>query len=94
MKLKPFVGNSVTINGRAENAKAGAIVLTEDEIPVYLPGLYDWPPELYRREITVTGVLRYEKMIPDPVIGEDGSISTGAYGKDYYLEGAEYALKK
>jgi len=40
----------------------------------------------------VSGLLKNEKFIPDPIIDENGAISTGAYGDQLVLENAEYSV--
>lgn len=86
----PASSQTVTIEGKAENAKAGAIVLTEDGSPVYVDGLEDgWPGELARKRVRVTGVLRDEKRIPDP--GTD-PITAGAHGTQSVLYDATWTV--
>ena len=92
MNLKENINKEVTLTGLAKNAKAGAVIIKEEEYVVYIRGLYDWSDEFFDKEVEVTGLLTYVKFIPDPVIDEDGAISTGAYGKDYVLDNANYTL--
>lgn len=90
MDLENKVDQKVEIKGLAKDAKAGAVVLNEENTPIYIKGLAFWPDELFDKQVIVKGTLRLLKLIPDPVMTEDGGHSTGAWGKDWVLEGAEY----
>lgn len=90
MDIEKTIGQKITILGIAKDAKGGAVLLTSDNGPIYIKGLDSWPMELFDKQIKATGVLKEEKFIPDPVIDENGSISTGAYGDQLVLENAEY----
>ena len=90
MDIEKSIGQKITILGIAKDAKGGAILLTSEKVPIYIKGLDSWSPELYDKQLKVTGVLKEEKFIPDPVIDEDGSISTGAYGNQLVLIDAEF----
>ena len=81
---------SVTLEGRAENAKAGAMVIADDGRAVYVDGLEDgWPADVAKKRVRVTGVLREEKRIPDP--GTD-PITAGAHGTQTVLYDAKWAV--
>jgi len=90
MDIEKSIGLKITILGIAKDAKGGAVLLTSEKVPIYIKGLDSWSPELYDKQLKVTGVLKEEKFIPDPVIDEDGSISTGAYGNQLVLEHGEF----
>ena len=90
MDIEKSIGQKITILGIAKDAKGGAVLLTSNKEPIYIKGLDSWPTELFDKQLKVTGVLKEEKFIPDPVIDEDGSISTGAYGDQLVLENAKY----
>ena len=90
MDIKKSLGQKITILGIAKDAKGGAVLLTSDKEPIYIKGLDSWTPELFDKQLKVTGVLKEEKFIPDPIIDEDGSISTGAYGNQLVLEDTEF----
>lgn len=92
MLLNNSIGHNITLTGIAENAKAGAIILTENNSVVYIAGLDEWPGDLYKHEVEVKGLLQKGKLVPDPVIGKDGGISCGAYGNDYYILNAEFSI--
>ncbi|MHA1256950.1 MAG: hypothetical protein ACTSPS_15260 [Promethearchaeota archaeon] len=90
MDIEKLIGQKITILGIAKDAKGGAVILTPEKVPIYIKGLDSWSPELYDKQLEVTGVLKEEKFIPDPEIAEDGSISTGAYGDQLVLKDAEF----
>ena len=90
MELKKLIGQKVTLHGTAKDAKGGAVLITTDEHVIYIKCLDFWSSKLLNKQISVSGVLNKEKLIPDPVIDEDGAISCGAFGEYYVLENAEY----
>lgn len=90
MDIEKLIGQKITIKGIAKDAKGGAVILISENVPIYIKGLDSWSPELFDRRLKVIGVLKEEKFIPDPVIDEDGSISTGAYGDQLVLIDAEF----
>jgi hypothetical protein len=51
-------GIKVTITGRAENAKAGAIVIFDREHPYYISNLKAWSEQNLYKKVEVTGVVR------------------------------------
>lgn len=77
-------GKPVTLEGRAANAKAGAILLTDDGDAIYLEGLDSWPDTVNGKRVRATGILRHEKIIPDPDTGP--LKSAGAFGDQTILE--------
>jgi hypothetical protein len=95
--LKKHIGKKLKIEGRAFDSKAGAIVLTEDELPVYVHQLPSWPMEMLGKAVIATGTLRYEEYIPKAHIDPSGAISQGidpnGDGKSYVLNSAKWELK-
>jgi len=85
-----LIGKIITIIGIAKDAKGGALILISDKEAIYIKGLDSWSPDLLNKQIKARGVLKEEKFIPDPIIDENGSISTGAYGDQLVLENAEF----
>ena len=90
IELESLVGQDVTLNGIARDAKGGAVLVIEETAPVYIEGLASWTLELLGMKISVSGLLKKEKIIPDPVIGENGGISQGAVGTQFVLNKAEW----
>ena len=86
----PASGKTVTLEGKAENAKAGAIVVSDDGTMAYIDGLEDgWPNEISRKRVRVTGELREEKRIPDP---GTNPITAGAFGTQTILYDAKWTV--
>ncbi len=77
IESKQFLGKKVTLLGTARDAKAGAVLITGDGAQIYINGLTEWSPDLLGKQISVKGVLKKEKIIPDPIIDRNGAISTG-----------------
>lgn len=84
------MGKTVTVRGIARDAKGGAVLLPANTDPIYIEGLSSWPDEVLGKEVSVTGVLREKKLIPDPYIASDGGISQGAIGTQMVLEKATW----
>ncbi len=91
MDLEKLIGKKVTLHGTAKDAKGGAVIITPDEYVIYIKNLESWSPELEGKQISVRGVLKEEKIIPDPLINKNGGISCGATGDQLVLEKAEYS---
>ena len=89
--LEKLIGQKVALHGITRDAKGGAVLITSDEYVIYIKGLDSWPSELVDRALFVSGVLKREELIPDPVIDKNGAISTGAIGEQLVLEEAEYS---
>jgi len=69
----------VTIIGEAQNAKYGAVVISEKtRIVYYLDGVEAWEPRLVGRLVSVTGKLK-RKRFPTPKKGEE--VSAGITGR-------------
>ncbi|MFX1445378.1 MAG: hypothetical protein ACFFHV_18330 [Promethearchaeota archaeon] len=92
MKLEILLGQKVDLHGTAKDAKSGAVITTPEGYVIYIKGLETWPSEFLNKRILVSGILKEEKLIPDPIIDENGSISTGAIGDQFVLIQAEYSL--
>lgn len=86
------MSKTVTLRGKALDAKAGAIVLVDGDRAVYIEGLSGWPNEAYGKRVAVTGVLVRKKFIPDPV-NEAGEICQGARGSQDVLEEAQWTVE-
>jgi len=92
MELEKLIGQKVNLNGTAKDAKGGAVLITPEGYVIYIKGLDFWPSELFDKSISVSGLLKNEKFIPDPIIDENGAISTGATGDQLVLENSEYSV--
>jgi hypothetical protein len=71
-ELKEHVGQKVTLQGRAENAKLGAILEMESGEIIWMDDMKSWPNGYYTEEtskrVQVTGVLteRYDLPVYNP----------------------------
>ena len=83
-----------TIRGRAENAKGGAVVITDTMGVVYIDGVDSWDDDVVGKDVVVKGEIFHGKQIPDPVVDEDGAISTGAAGIQTVLLNPKWKLKE
>ncbi len=80
------------IKGRAENAKGGAVVVTTDGAVFYMKGLPHWNEDIIGETVVVQGLISVEKLIPDPLVDEDGTISQGAEGMQTVISNATWKL--
>jgi len=92
MELEKLIGQKVNLNGTAKDAKGGAVLITPEGYVMYIKGLESWPSEFLDKRLSVSGLLKKEKLIPDPIIDENGAISTGATGDQLVLENSEYSV--
>ena len=70
MKKDEFDGesvteNTVTVSGTAYNAKAGAVLESDDGRVIYVEGLKRWDDELVENRVRLTGILSKKKPFPD-----------------------------
>ena len=84
-------GKPVTLEGKAFNAKAGAVIQTDDGEVVYVDGLENgWPKEVANtKRVRATGTLLEEKRIPDP---GTNPITAGADGDQTVLYDAKWTV--
>ena len=79
-----------TVSGYAADARAGAVLTTDEGDTIYIAGLAAWPGDLVGRRVEVTGHLTRKKLIPDPEVNEKGEHTAGAYGLQDVIEGAKW----
>lgn len=84
--LENLIGKKVNLTGIARDAKGGAVLVTTESHVIYIKALAFWSSELINKQLFVTGVLKREKIIPDPKIDANGGISSGATGVQLVLE--------
>lgn len=90
--LHSRIDQKIRLNGRAENAKGGAVVVLEHQEIIYVRNLSSWDDDVTGKQISIRGTVRLEKYIPDPYVSEDGAISQGAIGSQYVLDDAQWHL--
>jgi hypothetical protein len=66
-----------TVEGIAENTKAGAVVVRDDGTPTWVQGLDRWPAELDGQRVVVTGVAIVASVAPEATVDEHGAWSQG-----------------
>jgi hypothetical protein len=85
-----LVGQSVVVVGTAENTHQGAVVTLSDGTEVYVDRLRRWDRPLLGRPVRVTGILRLDKLAPDPAVDANGMVSHGMHGNALVLEAATW----
>jgi len=88
--LNDLIDQSAQFAGRAENAKGGAVVILQNQEVIYIRNLFSWDEETVGKQVSIKGIVRSEKYIPDPEVSEDGAISQGAIGFQYVLDDAQW----
>ena len=86
------LGKEFTVVGVAHNAFLGAVVRSDKLGTLYITGLAEWPEALFKKRVTVTGILARKKLAPDPVVAPDGSVSHGMKGTSMVLDNAKWKL--
>jgi len=89
--LEKVLDSQVTISAVAHNAKAGAVVMTDQNEVIYLRDLREWQDALLGRRVLIEGVLRRQHVYPE-VRTEDGAISQGISGKQWIIDVKHYRL--
>lgn len=84
------IDRQVTVRGLAQNAKLGAVVLTEEDIPIYIDRLAEWDSSIYEKPVVAIGVLRRRSLAPEPAVGSNGEISAGISRESYVLENSTW----
>lgn len=84
------LNQTITVQGVARDAHAGAVVLLSDGTPIFIGGLQSWEPALEWKTVRATGTLRDGKMAPDPEVNAKGEVSHGMYGDALVLEHAKW----
>ena len=60
---------------------------------VYIDGVDNWDDDVIGKSVVVKGQIFHGKHIPDPIVDEDGAISSGAEGMQTVLLNARWKLK-
>jgi small nuclear ribonucleoprotein (snRNP)-like protein len=90
--LEKLFDQTVTIEGLAQNASLGAIVLLDDYTPVYLDKIKEWDKKNDQKVVIVTGILRHKSIAPKATVTSQGEVSHGTDGKSYVLENPEWKI--
>jgi len=83
-----------TLTGTAQNAKAGAVLMTDDGRMLYISGMSGWPEGVDGHAIIVTGQVASEAVVPAAVQAPDGTWSQGKKeaGDDLVIRDARWQL--
>ena len=87
---KDIVTKKITVTGIAENAKAGAILITTNG-PIYLlEGVDKWEDTYYGKKVKVTGRLRVKESKNRN--SDSRIVATWGPGVRYYIKKPEWSL--
>ncbi len=89
--LNKFIDQRVRLNGTAENALAGAVVITASGMPVYIRGQEEWNSRVLGKPVVVEGTLRKGDVAP-PAERVEGGMTPGISGDQFYIEMESYRL--
>ena len=87
--LEKQAGSVVTLRGTAQDAKGGAVLVLPSGEPIYLRGVDAWPAALSGKAVQVSGLLKKEKHLPDPIT-KDGQLAQGAFGLQWTVENPSF----
>jgi hypothetical protein len=80
--------------GRAYDAKGGAVLKTDAGEIIYLHGLDAWPSDIHGQRVAVIGILVSRKLFEDPVVDANGDISQGAEGLQTVFESPRWSVPR
>lgn len=86
MDYESVLNQQITVEGIAQNASLGAIVLTDDMVPIYLEGMMIWDAALLNKAVSATGTLRRNNTIPRATVNTKGERTHGVGGSIYMIE--------
>ena len=93
MDLQSSVNKHVAISGKALDAKAGAVLMTDRDEVNYLTDLESWPDDYLDQRVIVEGTLRRGQVYPEAQ-DEDGVSSQGmSEDEQWYLEVDRYRFE-
>ena len=80
--------------GQASDAKAGAVILTENDQVMHIDGLETWPKELLGKILTINGTLELLAYVPSSQTSDEGLVSQGVGidEKQLVLKNAEWEI--
>jgi hypothetical protein len=73
-------GKTITIQGKAENSKAGAMAGK-----YYVDDLHSWPEEVHGKTVEVTGRLKLVEHKEEDLYDKEGNVSQGMVGTQHIL---------
>lgn len=87
-----LIGKEICIHGTAMNAKAGAVVILEDEQILYILDLPEWDDEVLGKPIIVEGILDKKQIYPEAEVDESGAVSQGMSGKPFVIKMSKHSF--
>ena len=83
----PDENKEVTVNGTAENAKAGPLLLIDGTHPILLTGIPEWDDDTAGKQIVVEAIVRRERAFPAmDHTNEEEMQGTASGGDQWVLE--------
>lgn len=82
----------ITITGTALNAKAGAVVKSEDGT-YYIYDLSAWPDSIYNHQVEVKGILSIIDHSKENLKDDDDDWSQGMRGEQRIVKQAQWTIK-
>jgi hypothetical protein len=79
-------GRPEEIAGKAQNAKAGAMLIADDGRELYVDGLDEWDEDVVGARLTLIGVVRRQGFYPEAGIDEGGELIQGMVGTPLVLQ--------
>lgn len=77
---------TVRVQGTAQNAKQGAVIITEKGLAYYLADKNEWEDAEINQVFRIEGILRQEVHDEKLLLDKEGNYSAGAVGKQLILE--------
>ncbi len=73
----PTSEQALTVEGEAQDARAGAVVITDDGATWFVAGLESWPSGVRGQRVTVVGRPSQARTFPEATVAPDGSRTAG-----------------
>jgi hypothetical protein len=83
---------TISVKGKAMNAKAGAVVTQENDHDYYIEELHAWPDSAYGKTVEVTGTLHIQTFTEEDLKDEEGNWKQGMLGDQYIIRNAKWKL--
>jgi len=75
----------VTVNGTAQNAKAGPLLLVDGAHPILLTGISDWDDAMVGKQVQVEAIVRRQPAFPAIDETDDEEMQGTASGGDQWV---------
>jgi len=93
MDLKSSLNKHVSLSGKALDAKAGAVLMTDHDEVIYLTDMESWPDDYLDQRVVVEGTLRRGEVYPEA--RDEGGVSSQGMdeAEQWYLEVDSYRFE-